>query len=526
MSISIRSALRRGGVAVLSGSLLVATGLVLGGPAPSAQAHEADPLPVQLGAGWLERELTGGLIHDDQFNFDDFGATVEAAYALDTVGDRDKMGSIISALRANADAYTSPGDEVWAGSTGKLLSFVEDLTTANPRTFGDVDLVAQLEGVTAPSGRIADVSSFGDFTNTFGQAWAARGLSLVGSSEAPAALDFLLDLQCGPGYFHLDFSDSCSDPVPPVDTAAAVVVLLSDLVPADPAQAADLDAAVADAVAWIKTRQAGNGSFDGGTATEGANANSTGLAGWALNITDEHEAAEAAATWIRGRQVAGLRCDRKLKDEFGAIAYDQKAYDAALADGITTPVTGQWRFATIQALPALLAAPASEDDLSFRGLPSFLDGGEKVTFTVTGLAPGERACAQIGGRTGAVVGRPDGTARARVQVPNRTGFVGVQVNAAQAGVGTESVSLAAKRVRFERDAVVGARGQQTVVVRSLFVGERVVVRYDGDRVARGIVNNRGVFRTTFGVGREKGSHRIRVVGQFADRAGTRSFDVR
>ncbi len=64
------------------------------------------------------------------------------------------------------------------------------------------------------------------------------------------------------------------------------------------------------------------------------------------------------------------------------------------------------------------------------------------------------------------------------------------------------------------------------MVRSLFVGERVVVRYDGDRVARGIVNNRGVFRTTFGVGRDKGSHRIRVVGQFADRAGTRSFDVR
>src|SRR5687768_14003560 len=110
MSISIRSALRRGGVAVLGGSLLVATGLVLGGPAPSAHAHDADPLPAQLGAGWLERELTGGLIHDDQFNFDDFGATVEAAYALDTVGDRDKMGSIISALRANADAYTSPGD--------------------------------------------------------------------------------------------------------------------------------------------------------------------------------------------------------------------------------------------------------------------------------------------------------------------------------------------------------------------------------------------------------------------------------
>jgi len=527
MSTSIRSALRKGGAAVLGGTLL-ASGLALSGPAPASNAHPADPVPADRGAAWLESELTNGVIHNDQFDFDDFGATVEAAYALDLVGRRDKMGAIITALRANAESYTAPGDDIYAGSTGKLLSFVVDQTTGNPRTFGGLDLVAQMESVTTPSGRIEDVSAWGDFANVFGQTWALRGLTLTDSAEAPAALDFLLGLQCGPGYFHLDFATPCTDPAPPVDTAAVVAVLLADLEPADAGQAAELDAAIADAIAWIKTQQAGNGSFDGGTATEGPNANSTGLAGWALDIAGEHEAAEAAAAWIRGRQVVGTRCDGALMDDWGAIAYDRAAFDAGVTDGITAGTAGQWDFATIQALPALLAAPAAAepDSLSFDDVPVFLDGGARVTFTVTGLAPGERACAQIGRRSGAVVGRADGTARARVGVPDRTGFVALQVDAAEQGVAAEWVVLAGKRVRFERSAEVPAGGKQTVVVRSLYVGERVVVRYDGDRVAKGIVSDRGVFRTTFRVGHDVGSHRIKVVGQFADRAGTKSFEVR
>lgn len=527
MTTSIRSAVRKGGAALLGGTLL-ASGLALGAPAPVAQAHEADPVPADRAAAWLESELTGGVIHNDQFDFDDFGATVEAAYALDLAGRRGKMGAIINALRTNAESYTAPGDDVYAGSTGKLLSFVVDQTTSNPRTFGGLDLVTQLEDVTTPSGRIEDVSAWGDFANVFGQSWAVRGLTLTDSAEAPAALDFLLGLQCGPGYFNLDFATPCSDPAPPVDTSAVVAVLLSDLVPADAGQAAELDAAIAEAIAWIKSQQAGNGSFDGGTATEGANANSTGLAGWALDVAGEHEAAEAAAAWIRGRQVIGARCDGALKDEWGAVAYDDAAFDAGVADGITVATAGQWDFATIQALPALLAAPAAADpdSLSFDGVPLFLDGGATARFTVTGLAPGERACVLIGGRSGAVVGRADGTARARVGVPDRTGFVDLQVVTLEQGVAAEWVVLAGKRVRFERSAEVPAGGKQTVVVRSLFVGERVVVRYDGERVAKGVVSDRGVFRATFRVGRDRGTHRIKVVGQFADRAGSKSFEVR
>lgn len=526
MSNSLRSVLRRGAAAVLGGTL-VASGLVLGGPAPAAHAHDGDPVPVQIGAGWLESELTGGVIHNDQFGFDDFGATVEAAYALDAVGDRSAMGAIINALRTNADAYTSPGAEVWAGSTGKLLSFVQDLTGGNPRTFGGVDLVAQMESVTGSNGRIADVSSFGDFANTFGQAWAARGLTLVGSPEAPAALDFLLDQQCGAGYFHLDFATPCSNPAPPVDTAAVVVVLLSDLAPADPGQAVALDAAVADAIAWIKTRQAGNGSFDGGTATEGPNANSTGLAGWALNLADEHEAAEAAATWIRGRQVAGLDCEGKLAGELGAIAYDQAAYDAGATDGITVPTAGQWDFATIQALPALLTAPVSESgEIDLGRVPSFLDGGGRQRLVVTGLAPGQRGCASIGRNSRRVVGNSDGVARVRVPVPNRTGSVQVSAEAIDQAVGVAGiVALAGKKLPLDLRSDLHPRGTQRVVVRGLWADEPVVVKDDGSVVARGKANADGRFVAAYGVGRQRGNHDIVVIGRFKDRRNAATYHV-
>lgn len=520
------SMLRRYGAALVGGTLL-ASGLVLGGPAPASQAHETDPTPVDLAALWVEGALTDGVIHNDQFDYPDYGATVEAAYSLDLAGRQGERGAIVDALRANAESYTAPGDDVYAGPTGKLLSFVQDLTTGNPRTFGGLDLVAQMEGVTLASGRIQDVSGWGDFANVFGQSWAVRGLTLAGSPEAPAALDFLLGLQCGPGYFNLDFSDSCSDAVPPVDTTAVVVTLLADLPISDAGRAAVRDAAVADAVAWIKAQQSANGSYDGGTATEGPNANSTGLAGHALSLGGEHEAAEAAATWIRRLQVVGFDCDGALSDEQGAVAYDRAAYDAGRTHGITVPTSGQWDFAAIQALPALLSAPASEaGEVHLGRVPFFLDGGGRARIPVLGLAPGEAGCVGIGRFDKRVVGDADGRVVARVPVPDRTGFVGLTLESANSSIGAEWAVLAAQRLGFERDARVPAGGRQSIVVRELASGERVVVRYDGARVARGTASSRGVFRADFAVGHAEGTHRIKVTGQFADRTGSRSFEVR
>ena len=304
-------------------------------------------------------------------------------------------------------------------------------------------------------------------------------------------------------------------------------MLLSDVAPADPGQAAALDAAVADAIAWIKTQQAGNGSFDGGTSTEGPNSNSTGLAGWALNLADEHEAAEAAATWIRGRQVSGLDCEGELAGELGAIAYDRAAYDAGRTAGITVPAAGQWDFATIQALPALLAAPTSESgEIDLGRIPSFLDGGGQQRLVVTGLAPGQRGCASIGRNSRRVLGGTDGIARVRVPVPDRTGPIQVSADAIDQAVAVAGiVALAGKRLPLELRFDVHPRGRQRVVVRGLWAGEPVVVKDDGDVVARGRANADGRFVAEYGVGRQRGNHEVVVVGRFKDRRNAASYHV-
>ncbi len=523
MSSSIKAALREGGFAVLGGSL-IAAGVAIGGPTPAAHAHESDPVPAQIGAAWLESRLTAGVIHNDQFDFDDFGATVEAAYALNAVDRSDQLPAITAALQANAESYTSPGDDIYSGSTGKLLSFVEDLTTADPTTFGGLNLVTQMEGVTTESGRIEDVSAFGDFANVFGQAYAVRGLTLAGSSEAPAALDFLLGLQCDAGFFNLNFSEPCTGPVPPTDTAAVVVNLLSGVDVGDDQTA--LDAALDDAIAWIASQQAADGSFSGGTETEGANANSTGLAGQALALHGEHESAEAAATWLRARQVVGLSCDSELATEQGAIAYDDAAYAAGVADGITVAASGQWDFAAIQALPALLSTPASEaGEIDLGRVPNFINGGGTLRIKVTGIAPGERGCASIGASKRAFVGDGDGIIRVRVPVPDRTRQVTVAAYLLDEAVGTPAVALSDKRFRVGVRARVARGGTQRVDIRGLYAAEPVVIKIDGKVVQRGSAGDSGRYVALVKVGRERGAHQVRVQGRFADRNGSASFRV-
>ena len=61
---------------------------------------------------------------------------------------------------------------------------------------------------------------------------------------------------------------------------------------ADPAVAAALD----EATAWLGSQQGPDGSF--------GNANSTGIAGWALGVSGNTAAATAAAGWVRAHQLA------------------------------------------------------------------------------------------------------------------------------------------------------------------------------------------------------------------------------
>lgn len=323
----------------------------------------ATPEAALAGAQWLEDQLVDGVLVNREYSSNDYSTTVELAFALRAIDpDSAALPVIADALTKGADAYASPGQEIYSGSTAKLVAFADD-AGLDPRAFGGVDLVAQLEERTADKGdakgRISDQSQYGDYANSFGQAWAVRGLTLAGSPEAEAARDYLLDQQCEAGFIRLYFSgpeegdqtcDGAGAQPEPVDTTALAYVLLHGLASDDPTLADALDSGID----FILGQQADDGSFSGGDGMLIPNANSTGLAGWALHLAGEDDAAAEAATWVRAHQLE--ECDGKLAADSGAIGFDDAAL-ASAAKGLTKKSEYQWRLATAQALPALLATP-------------------------------------------------------------------------------------------------------------------------------------------------------------------------
>lgn len=340
-------------MAALSAAALV---LTLGTTAP-ADASVASKAPVRAG-NWLEKQLTGGLIHNGQYDFDDYGLTADTAFALQALGGHaDSVRAIRKALARNVDAWTTYGGEVYAGSVAKALVLAET-SHARPHHFGGVDLVKRLNrrvSSTAPYvGRIEDKAAT-DYANTIGQAFAARGLAVAKSGRADDAIRFLLQQQCSKGFFRLNFADKSAkqgcdagtkaQSSPDTDVTALTVIQLQ----AVPHKSRKVKRAIADAVAWLKRNQRANGSFGGGTSTAAPNTNSTGLSSWALGSAGKCRAAVKAASWVRNLQVTD-----QVTGERGGIAYDRAGFKAATTDGITTEARDQWRRATSQAAPALL----------------------------------------------------------------------------------------------------------------------------------------------------------------------------
>jgi hypothetical protein len=393
-----------------------ATVLTVGlAPAPAGAASAYDPRPVKTGAGWLSGELTDGLVHNEQFDFDDIGLSIDVALGLDAAGKKPKVVKAITrAVAKNVGSYTTFPPNVYAGATAKaaVLALVTD---RNPRTFGGVDLVAQLEGRVATAapiaGRIEDAydpnDEFGgDFANVIGQTFAARALALAASAKARAVKSFLLQQQCAKGYFRQYFTtdktradQSCqgapaAERGASTDATALAVLALQDV------KGAKAKAAVKKAVAWLADRQRADGAFSDTGKNSGAfNSNSTGLAGWALGEAGSAKRATKAAVWVRNLQVPGTNpCAEGLAKETGAIAYDETAYGAAQGSGIKKKESDQWRRASAQALPVLRWAPRAEGEFTVSA-PRTVQAGETLRIRLTGAAPGERVCVSGGGRS-------------------------------------------------------------------------------------------------------------------------------
>lgn len=344
--------------------ILSALALILPLSALVATATPAEAAPTDRSSAWLATQLTGGrLVHNEQFDFDDYGLSIDVGLALNEIDAKGgDVRKIRNAIARNVASYTTGVDfgssDVYAGAVAKAAAFAQ-VTGAKAKDFGGVNLIARLGRLVAKdrpiAGRLQDRSAT-DYANTIGQSFAVQALSVQGSARAKDATKFLLKQQCRSGYFRLGFTadktakDQTCDggrraTTSAPDTDATAIALLSLLEVPKPTKA--VDQAVVDAVRWLTRAQAGNGSFGGGPSTEKPNANSTGLAAWALGSAGACDKAHRAATWLTKLSVTGVRGEK------GAIAYDKAAL-AGAADGIGVEERDQFIRATAQAAPALV----------------------------------------------------------------------------------------------------------------------------------------------------------------------------
>jgi hypothetical protein len=333
----------------------------------AGEASRTPPATALAAAGWLETQIGDtGLVHNDQYDIDDHGLSLDILFALHDLGTgEDSVAAILAALEKDPAAYTDAFGTESAGSTGKLATAVEVASDSDVTDFGGVDLVAKLEGLVVPgtgpqAGRGVDKGG-ADYSNTIGQSWVVRGLAGADSDLAEAAARFLLEQQCDEGFFRdvmtrvapRDFSCDgapATGQVGSVDATAFAVVALGDAAEAGVDAA---DAAQESAADWLEAEQAADGSFAAGGVP---NSNSTAVAAVALAASGRDQAAELAAKWLAPLQVTEEGAEgTRLAVETGAVAYDAAAFTRAKKTGITVKQRDQWRRATAQAAPGLAA---------------------------------------------------------------------------------------------------------------------------------------------------------------------------
>lgn len=522
-------------------ALIAVPALALGGIVASPTAVQAAPAtaPADRTAAWLANQLTDGVIHNDQYDFDDVGLSIDTGLAADALGESAVVSKVAAGVSAQVGGYVGDGTtESYAGALGKAATFAE-VAGRDPRAFGGIDLITRLEQrVTASgaaAGRVVDASEFGDYANTLSQSFAVQALEGASSASAAPALAFLLDQQCDPGYFRLSLSaadaadQGCDSAAatgsePSVDATATALRVLLALDTDDDA----VNAAIDSAIDWLVSKQNTDGSFGSDAAITTANANSTGLAGWALGLADQGTPARKAAVWLRAHQVVNAgACVAYRTADTGAIAYDDMALAGLAGKRIGAVKQDQFRRATAQALPALAYAPAGGDIVA-PFTAEYVRAGTKPTLRVRGAAPGELVClsTEDGETAVARIANNTGSARAAFRLPKTTGRSVFLISTAD-GLADRVVvkALGAADLRVSARSTVAAGGRQEVVVRDLAPAETVTLRVGGVRVASGQATDSGVFRATYRVTKPLGSTRLVAVGAFDDRRGSASYTV-
>lgn len=372
--------------ALIASGTLCAMALVAA-PAEAAGTPDAD--------AWLAGQLSNGLIHNDQYSFDDYGLTLDVLMALQESGaQKSKQGAIVSAIRSNIKQYvynypnTAASDGVYAGSAAKALVAAQGAGNAGT-SFGGIDLVSTVENTVEPSGAdkgrlmdrdvadYSDPSKTVDYSNLLYQAYGLQALAKAHSPQVDDVRDFLLKQQCSPGYFRLYYTSCAAD-----TDATAIAVRAMNAAKDD--GVTGLEGAISKATDWLAGEQRSDGSFGGGESTPDSNANSTGLAASVLGADGHLAAAKKAALWIYRIQ-AGSASGTKLAKDAGAVALGPDQFAAGTKAGITTTTQDEWRRATAQAALGLVyldpdSIPATVVDRVVIKVP------EPLVRTVTGAA--------------------------------------------------------------------------------------------------------------------------------------------
>ncbi|MEP9361713.1 prenyltransferase/squalene oxidase repeat-containing protein [Nocardioides sp. CN2-186] len=535
----------RRAAAALAVPALALTGLIATSTPASAAA--ADPAPAAAGTAWLTAQLTDGLIHNDQYDFTDYGLSVDAGLAFAAVGDADAADTVSTALAANITSYTEPGfgTTLSAGGVAKAIVLAQ-AAGDDPTSYGGQDLVTQLESTVATAGanegRIQDSfdpASASDYANVLGQAYAAQGLVEADSDSAAAVTDFLVDQQCDAGWFRLYFSkpgaatQTCdADPESIPDTDATAIALMALVSMHDDALVPVID----KAETWLLSTQKASGAWGGGKSTKGPNANSTGLAGWALAELGGDDAAVAnAAAWVRGHQLTNVaNCVYFADADRGAIAYNTNAVDAAGATPIDAEKQDQFRRATTQALPVLQYAPVGDGDRNVLFAPDYVKAGSTVSVGVIGATPGEALCAMMGEESVLGFASALGEAHLPVILLKKPGKSTITVANVDGPFGTADVTaLGAKKLGLSIKGKVAVGAKQVVKVRGLAPGEMVSVTVKWPSTGHsasgegtgGQANGKGVFTTSFKAPNKPGTAKVKVTGAFGNRKASKTFTV-
>lgn len=403
--------MRLGPVAALTSAIVV---FAVGSLTP---AFAGDLTASKPASQWLATQLSpeGTLQNPLGGDLPDHGLMIDTLFAMHASGDGASAAPIVKYLdddRHATDYYTWDGlvpgqgyDAIITGGAAAKVLVAAEIAGRDPRSFGGHDMVAETLGTIMRSGvdkgRVSDYSKNPDFkdfvsnnANMFGQALAVIGLAGAGLTDR-LAIDTMLKQQCSDGYFRIFFGlvpttetgdqvtpdghkISTCDEGKPFDQSApdgdTTGLALSAMLAARDAGAANLDAPITRAVAWLKAHQTASGGWGGGVGTEAPNTNSTGLILQALADAGCVDAAMASGTaFLKSAQVTAADAGNRLGDQLGAIAYTPAEYQAARTNGIAGLDT--WIRASAQASLGLSQVGFHDLTLGRAGTPGPPDPG-------------------------------------------------------------------------------------------------------------------------------------------------------